>query len=155
MGLKCWQLYSTVMINMFCMDLRPHLRAFMCSRLSARIYGVLLWVCVCVDSRCQFLCSTHLAHCCCRRSVKRVPRWRAPVCRLSVWRWRHRGLSRKLGSEVLRREKASVGSIHSSVHPSTFPTQPQTRSGREQEGEGGGKVGMEEKEKDHMSMLEK
>lgn len=44
--------------------------------------------------------SAHLARCCCRRSEKRVPRWRAPVCRLSVWRWRHRGLSRKLGSEV-------------------------------------------------------
>lgn len=33
---------------MFCMDLRPHVCAFMRSRLSAKIYGVLLWACACV-----------------------------------------------------------------------------------------------------------
>lgn len=51
-----------------------------------------------------------------------------------------------------------MGSNHSSVHPSTFPTKPQTRSGRAQEGVGGqrgGRDGAKQKEKDHMSMLEK
>lgn len=124
MGLKCWQLYSSMMINMFCMDLRPHVRSFMRSRSSAKIYGVLLWACVCVfvDSRCQFLCSAHLAHCCCRRSVKRVPRLRAPVCRLSVWRWRHRGLSRKLGSEVgEERKRAWDPTVRPCIHPHSRP----------------------------------
>lgn len=54
----------------------------------------------------------------------------------------------------LKREKASVGSVHPSVHPSTFPDQTANQEQREQGG--GGEEGREtEKERDHMSILEK
>ena len=103
--------------------------------------NVCMCVCVCVWCVCMPISAlAHLVRCCCHRSVKRVPRWRAPVCRLSVWRWRHHGLSRKLGSEVWKGEKASVGSIHPSVHPSTFPRPNRkpgaARAGRGERGEG-------------------
>lgn len=60
----------------------------------------------------------HLVRCCCLRSVRHVLRWRALACLPSVWKWRHRGLSRKLGSGV--RQKGSI-------HPRS-PSKPQTRS---------------------------
>lgn len=91
----------------------------------------------------------HLVHCCCHRSVKRVPRWKAPVCRLSVWRWRHHGLSRKLGSEFEKRE--SERGIHPSIRASSHipPSKPQTRSRESRKGEKGeeGKVERERKRK--------
>lgn len=92
---KCWQLRSCMMINMSCMDLGLYLCMFMCLGMSAQVHA-----CICVCTCVPVSVLAHLVRCCCHRSVKRVPRWRAPVCRLSVWRWRHRGLSRKLGSEV-------------------------------------------------------
>lgn len=80
--------------------------------------------------------SAHLARCCCRRSAKRVPRWRAPVCRLSVWRWHHRGLSRKLGSEVVVlfsffSKKKDKRGIRRSVRASIQPQRQRERKKRE------------------------
>lgn len=49
-----------------------------------------------------------------------------------------------------------MGSVHPSVHPSTFPDQTANQEQREQEGGGGeGRDGATQKERDHMSMLEK
>lgn len=93
---KCWQLHPCTMINMSCII--PCM--FMCWDSSAKLDRCM---CACEERACVCMPAsalTHLARCCCHRFVKHVPRWRAPVCRLSVWRWRHRGLSRKLGSEV-------------------------------------------------------
>lgn len=45
----------------------------------------------------------------------------------------------------MKREKASVGSIHPSVHPSTFPVQTANQEQREQEG-GEGEEGKTERE---------
>lgn len=109
-----------------------------------------MYICVCVSVH-VILCMpifvlAHLVHCCCHRSVKRVPRWRALVCRLSVWRWRHHGLSRKLGSEVWKeRKRAWDPSIHPCIHPHS-PTKPQTRSRESRKGEEG-KVEMEQHRK--------
>lgn len=84
---------------------------------------------------CVHVCMlAHLARCCCHRSVKRGPRWRALACRPSVWRWRHRGLSRKLGSVWSFTKERERG-----IHPSAFPIQTanqERRAGRSRGGEG-------------------
>lgn len=128
---KSWQIPPCAMINMSCINLCM----FMCLGLSAKLDQCvrMCYECACTCMPISVL--THLAHCCCHRFVKHVPRWRAPVCRLSVWRWRHRGLSRKLGSEVWkRRKRAWDPSIHPCIQPHS-PSKPQTRS-RERAGRG-------------------
>lgn len=133
---KCWQLYPCMMINISCMDL-PYIYVCFCA---SAIMHACIYICVCVHAcflHMPIFVLAHLVRCCCHRSVKRVPRWRALVCRLSVWRWRHRGLSRKLGSLVWKeRKRAWDPSIHPCIHPHS-PTKPQTRSRESRAGEEG------------------
>lgn len=131
------------------MDLRLYLSMFMCYCLSAQVHA-----CICVYQL-AFMCMpifvlAHLVRCYCRHSVKHVPRWRAPVCRLSVWRWRHHGLSRRLGSEVWKETESERG-IHACIHPYS-PVQTTNQEQRDQEGgegeEGGGWEGETQKERE-------
>lgn len=136
---KCWQLYPWMMINMSRIDLCLYLCMFKCLCLSAQVHAC-IYTCVCVCERvcvhvhahahfwagspCSLLLSP-LCEACPPLEGPGVPAECVEVA--SSWSLQEAGFW------GLKREKASVGSIHPSVHPSTFPVQTANQEQREQE----------------------
>ncbi len=134
---KCWQLYPCMMINMSRMDLSLCLCTSMC--LSAWVHKGMhvymsVWVCACVHVHAHFCagspCSLLLSPLC-----EACPPLEGPGVPAECVEVASSWSLQEAGFWGLKREKASVGSIHPSVHPSTFPVQTANQEQRERERE--------------------